>query len=53
MKEIKCPKCGTVFKIDENDYNEILEQVKGEAFAKEIERKTAVFQSVLTYNIQP
>ena len=38
MKEIKCPKCGTVFKIDENDYNEILEQVKGEAFAKEIER---------------
>ncbi len=38
MKEIKCPKCGTVFKIDENDYNEILEQVKGEAFAREIER---------------
>ena len=37
MKEIKCPKCGTVFKIDENDYNEILEQVKGEAFAREIE----------------
>ena len=38
MKEIKCPKCGTVFKIDENDYNEILEQVRGEAFAKEIEK---------------
>lgn len=38
MKEIKCPKCGTVFKIDENDYNEILEQVKGEAFDREIER---------------
>ena len=27
MKEIKCPKCGTVFKIDENDYNEILERI--------------------------
>ena len=38
MKEIKCPKCGTVFKIDENDYNEILEQVRGETLNAEIEK---------------
>ena len=38
MKEIKCPKCGTVFKIDENDYNEILEQVRGETLSAEIEK---------------
>ena len=27
-KQIKCPKCGTVFQIDENDYNELLSQIE-------------------------
>ena len=28
MAEIKCPKCGEVFSVDESDYNEIVKQIK-------------------------
>ena len=28
MNEIKCPKCGTIFKIDESDYESILKQIR-------------------------
>lgn len=28
MKELKCPKCGSVFTVDEADYALILQQVK-------------------------
>jgi len=38
MKEIKCPKCGTVFTIDEGSYNEILEQVRKNHLDEEIEK---------------
>ena len=38
MKEIKCPKCGTVFTIDEGSYNEILEQVRKNHRDEEIEK---------------
>ena len=38
MKEIKCPKCGTVFTIDEGSYNEILEQVRKSHLDEEIEK---------------
>ena len=30
MKEIKCPKCGEVFSVDESDYNAIVNQVRDE-----------------------
>ena len=32
MKELKCPKCGATFTVDENDYNEIVKQVRDEEF---------------------
>ena len=32
MNEIKCPKCGTVFQIDENDYAAIVRQVRDAEF---------------------
>lgn len=35
MKEIKCPHCQTVFKIDDESYYEILQQIKTEEFDKE------------------
>lgn len=38
MKEIRCPKCGTVFTIDEGSYNEILEQVRKNHLDEEIEK---------------
>lgn len=27
MKEIKCPKCGTIFQIAEKDYDSIVKQI--------------------------
>ena len=36
MNEIKCPKCGTVFQIDETEYQSILKQVRDQEFEKEI-----------------
>ena len=36
MNEIKCPKCGTVFQIDESDYDSIVKQIRDKEFEKEI-----------------
>lgn len=41
MKELKCPKCGSYFKIDESDYIALLNQVKNEAYDKEIRTRIA------------
>ncbi len=30
--EIKCPKCGTVFQVDESDYDSIVKQVRDAEF---------------------
>ena len=43
MKEIKCPKCNTTFKIDEQDYESILKQIKNHEFEKELREKEAQF----------
>ena len=39
MKELKCPKCGSVFSVDEADYVSILNQVKNEEFEAELRRR--------------
>ena len=36
MKELKCPQCGNVFKVDEADYASIAEQVRTSEFEAEI-----------------
>lgn len=41
MQEIKCPKCGEVFKVDESGYAAIVNQVRDSEFEKELERRTA------------
>ena len=38
MNEIKCPKCGTIFKIDESEYESIVKQIRNNEFEKEIKR---------------
>ena len=38
MNEIKCPKCGTVFKIDENNYDSILKQIRDHEFHNELQK---------------
>ena len=39
MSEIKCPKCGSVFKIDEENYDSIVKQVRDSEFNREIENR--------------
>lgn len=41
MKELRCPKCGAVFTVDEADYASILNQVKNDAFDEEVSRRMA------------
>ena len=47
MNEIKCPKCGTVFQIDEQDYESIVKQVRDHTFEEELNERKAQFQSEL------
>ncbi|MBE6758271.1 MAG: DUF2130 domain-containing protein [Ruminococcaceae bacterium] len=39
MQEIKCPRCGELFQIDETGYAEIVRQVRDAEFQKELERR--------------
>lgn len=39
MQEIRCPKCGEVFQVDENGYNQIATQVRDKEFTIELERR--------------
>ncbi len=49
MSEIKCPHCGSVFKVDDSGYTEILTQVKNAEFQKELLKREndlkAIYQS--------
>lgn len=38
-EEIKCPHCGKVFKIDEQNYESILKQVKDKKFEEELNER--------------
>ena len=42
MHEIKCPKCGEVFTVDESGYAAILTQVRDAEFHKELHERAAV-----------
>ena len=39
MQEIKCPKCGEIFQVDESGYAEIVRQVRDKEFRQELERR--------------
>ncbi|MBQ4063393.1 MAG: DUF2130 domain-containing protein [Bacteroidaceae bacterium] len=45
MKELKCPKCGNLFTIDEADYASIVSQVKNAEFDAEVERRMSELDS--------
>jgi len=45
MNEIKCPKCKTVFQINETDYDSIVKQIRDKEFAKEITLREKQFQT--------
>ena len=41
MPEIKCPKCGEVFTVDESGYAAIISQVRNAEFHKELHEREA------------
>lgn len=45
MQEIKCPKCGEVFQVDESGYAAILKQVRDKEFEKELLERQNIYQT--------
>lgn len=46
MKELKCPKCGNVFTVDEADYASIVSQVRNAEFEDELGRRLREMQGI-------
>ena len=44
MQEIKCPKCGEVFQVDETGYAAIVQQVRDKDFKKDVKEREAQFE---------
>ena len=40
MKELRCPHCDKTFTVDESEYAELLNQVRNDAFNREVERRS-------------
>ena len=45
MNELKCPKCGEKFKIDEAGYAAIVKQVRDAEFSKELQSREQLFET--------
>ena len=45
MNEIKCPKCGEVFEVNEVSYAAVLKQVRDQEFDKEIRQREKAFEN--------
>ena len=52
MNEIKCPKCGTIFTIDESSYDSILKQIRDQEFDKEIKTREKLLEEASTNNLK-
>ena len=52
MNEIKCPKCGTVFQINETDYDSIVKQIRDSEFHKEIEARESSYKKELESEVK-
>lgn len=44
MNQIKCPKCGEVFTVDESGYADIVKQVRDKEFKHEVERQAEALE---------
>jgi hypothetical protein len=45
MNEIKCPNCGTVFKVDESGFADIVKQVRDHEFNEELKRRESLMKA--------
>lgn len=52
MQEIKCPKCGEVFAVDESGYAQIVQQVRDKEFEKELKRREEEFEKSRENDVQ-
>ena len=52
MNEIKCPKCGEVFKVDEYGYAAIVKQVRDKEFEKQIKQSEETLKAQLEARIE-
>jgi len=52
MNEIKCPKCGEIFQVDEAGYAAIVKQVRDKEFNKELQIREKQFEDVKNSAVQ-
>lgn len=45
MQQIKYPKCGEIFQIDESNYDSIVKQVRDHEFNEELQRREKEFMT--------
>ena len=45
MKEVRCPKCDSVFEIDASGYADIVKQIRGEEFENELNHRLKDLES--------
>ncbi len=50
--EIKCPKCGEIFQIDESGYEALLREVRGKEFEKELVERERIMKRELEHEIE-
>lgn len=53
MQEIKCPKCGEVFTVDEPGYAAIVKQVRDKEFEKEISERQKLINPKRSLPLKP
>ena len=44
MNEIKCPECGSTISIDEDNYSNIIKQVRDQEFEDEMSKRIELFE---------
>lgn len=52
MNEIRCPKCGEVFQIDESNYESIVKQVRDHQFMEELRKRDQEYQEKLKKELE-
>ena len=52
MEEIKCPKCGAVFQIDETNYERIASQVRDKEFYKALDEREQIFKNTTKNEVE-